>query len=59
MTIITTMITSFPRVLRPSSAKVAPLVDDRDRLPDGRVIYGLTLSYSINVGKAGEITPDL
>ena len=34
-------------------------MDDRDRLPDGRVIYGMTLSYNINVGKAGEITPDL
>ena len=45
--------------VRPSSAKVAPLVDERDRLPDGRVIYGLTLTYVVNVIKPGEITPDL
>ncbi|XP_043246717.1 tripeptidyl-peptidase 2-like [Amphibalanus amphitrite] len=43
---------------RPSSAKVAPLVDDRDKLPDGRVIYGLTLTYGFNVAKGGEVTPD-
>ncbi|XP_037075025.1 tripeptidyl-peptidase 2-like [Pollicipes pollicipes] len=43
---------------RPTSAKVSPLSDDRDTLPDGRVIYGLTLTYGINVLKAGDITPD-
>jgi len=43
---------------RPSSSKVAALTDERDHLPDGRVIYGLTLTYGVNVPKSGEITPD-
>ena len=42
--------------LRPSSAALAPLSAARDQLPDGRLVHGLTLTYTLDVKEAGKHT---
>ena len=42
--------------LRPSSAALAPLSAERDALPDGRLVHGLTLTYKLDVKEAGKHT---
>lgn len=42
--------------LRPASAALAPLSAERDALPDGRLVHGLTLTYKLDVKEAGKHT---
>ena len=42
--------------LRPSSAALAPLSAERDALPDGRLVHGLTLTYKLDVKEEGKHT---
>nr|XP_018903272.1 PREDICTED: tripeptidyl-peptidase 2 [Bemisia tabaci] len=42
-------------VLRPTSAKVTPLLSDRDTIPEKRVIYQLMLNYSFHVHKGTKV----
>lgn len=44
--------------LRPTEHKISPL-KSRDVIPEGRQIYEMQLTYSLNVPKATEITPSL
>ena len=45
--------------LRPSSSTLLPLSGDRDRLPTGKAVHGLTLTYKLSVAEAGKHTPTL
>ncbi|XP_076435935.1 tripeptidyl-peptidase 2-like isoform X2 [Babylonia areolata] len=44
--------------LRPVSHKLQPLSSSRDRLPDGRQIYALELTYNFHIMKSGEAMLD-
>jgi tripeptidyl-peptidase-2 len=55
---------SYPDVLRkylrPTAASIAPLDQTRDRLPNGKQIYGLVLNYSFKVENNGtSIVPEI
>ncbi|XP_024527545.1 tripeptidyl-peptidase 2 [Selaginella moellendorffii] len=42
---------------RPSEWKLEALSAERDNLPDGRQIHGLTLIYKVNLSEGGKYTP--
>jgi len=43
--------------LLPSSHAIRLLPDDRDRLPEGRQIYEMVMTYNFKLSEAAEITP--
>ncbi|KAK9809052.1 hypothetical protein WJX72_008467 [[Myrmecia] bisecta] len=45
--------------LRPAETQLAPLLDPRDALPEGRVIHSLMLTYKLSVAEAGKHKPTL
>ncbi len=45
--------------LRPVSAVMQPLSGDRDRLPTGKAVQSLILTYKLTVTEAGKHTPTL
>ena len=50
-------LTDHRQTVHPSEARVRPLSSQRDRLPDGRQIYQLLLTYEFKIPIAGFITP--
>lgn len=46
--------------VRPTSATIAPLDKERDRLPNGKQVYGLTLTYNIKIENNNtSLVPDI
>jgi tripeptidyl-peptidase-2 len=45
------------KVIRPRSSVIRPLSPTRDRLPDGRQIYQLLLTYEFEQKQSGTVTP--
>jgi len=45
------------KTLRPQKSSIAPQIPERDELPDGRMIYGLTLTYEFSLDKKYSVMP--
>ena len=50
-------LTEHRQTLAPSKSIVRPLSSQRDRLPDGRQLYQLVLTYDFEMKKSGRVTP--
>lgn len=46
------------QILKPTDAKVQPLLGTRDIVPPGRPSYELLLSYTFHLNKGAEVTPN-